>query len=329
MPKYDIEKIRNKLRDKQGGKFKDPNEFRPPQAKEGETIKYRFYILPPLAQGDKCADGVASKSMELFYLSNGAHWINNRSHACPRVHDEIECPVCQLGFDMMSETDDKRRRSEIAKQFLPRTQYAVNIYFPKDKINPADHGGRVMWMNISKQVFDKCEACLMTDDAGDPTDPQPFGVFFDESDAYLFQLEITKKNQWNDYSSSKFLANVGKRPLSQKPERIAEILSMRHDLFTKFQDRDVDGLAQLKKTLLSGSDDDDAGFDDDEVEAPKLKTEAKVEKATKVVKETLIDDSDEVEEEVASPRVAAPSVVAEDEDELQGLLEGLEADTDE
>jgi len=52
MSKYDVAKVRKKLQERQGSRFKDPNEFRPPPAKDGgETTKYRFYILPPLVKG--------------------------------------------------------------------------------------------------------------------------------------------------------------------------------------------------------------------------------------------------------------------------------------
>ena len=338
MSKYDVDKVRKKMHEKQGNRFKDPNEFRPPQAtSETEALKYRFFILPPLAKGDKCSDGAASQGMDLFYVQNGAHWINNRYHSCPRVHDEQECPLCQLGFDMMAETDDKARRSEIARQWLPRTQYAVNVYFPKDKVNPDEVAGRVMWMNLSKQVYDLLEACIMNDGPGDEQDPQAFGVFFDESAAYLFQLQIKKKNKWNDYSTSKFLAGMGKMPVGKTPERLEEILSLRHDLFTKFSARDADALASIRKQVESGEPEDkSSGFDEDETKPankPVAKSEAKPAKseaAAPAVEDTL----DEAEApKPASKPAAKPdpkptpkAEVADDvaSDELQGLLNELE-----
>jgi len=289
MSKHDLNKVRNKLKEKQGGKYKDPAEFRPPQVKDGETARYRFFILPPLEEGDTCVDGKASRSMELFFVQNGSHFLNNRMYQCPRVHDEEECPVCQLGFDLIGETQDKKRRSEIARQFLPRTQYAVNIYFPKDDVNPSDVAGKVLWLNASKQIYDKLEECIMREDAGDPADPQPYGIFYDEEAAYLFQLEVNKKGEWNNYSNSKFLTSVGKRPIAGKSdnpnkERIQQILDARHDLFTKFAPRDRDKLEELANDLRSHDphdDEDDAGFDEDEDDfapepaKPKAQSEAK------------------------------------------------------
>lgn len=352
--KYDLEKIRKKLQEKQGSKFKDPSEFKPPQVKsDTETLKYRFYVLPPLTEGEKCADGVASRTQEVFYVPNGAHWIHNRSHACPRVHDLEECPVCQIGFDLMSETDNKDRRREIAKQFLPRTQFAVNIYFPKDSVNPEELAGKVMWMNASKQIYDLFEACIMAPDEGDPNDPQAFGVFYDENAAYLFQLEIHKKNQWNDYGKSKFLASIGKRPVAIKDgqpnqARIQQILDQRHDLFTKFQDRDAEALKVLGRQMMSGDVvEEGAGFDEDETKGdtkpqaakpqaakpqaqaqskpqPQHKAESKAEPEAEVMDEGI--GQDEVETPAAkTPEAVAQAPTSDVEDaELQNLLEDIE-----
>jgi len=267
MGKYDVDQIRRKMKAKKGF-VRDPNEFRPPRAQDGQELKYRFFILPPLEEGDKCADGVASRSMEgLFYVENGSHWINNRPYPCPRIHDGEECPLCEFGFNLMSETSDRAKRSQIARAWLARAFYAVNIYFPPDEVNPEDVAGRVMWYNAPKQVFDIWEQCIYTDDPGDPHDPQPYGVFYDEENAYLFQLVVRKRGEWNDYMASKFLVSC-KRPIvtlsNGKPDRAAidKILASRFDLFTKFAPRDVDGLRKLCDQIVSGGD---SGFDEDDV----------------------------------------------------------------
>ena len=325
MSKYDVAAVRKRLQEKQGNRFKDANEFRPPKnPDDNKTVRIRFYVLPPLTAGDKCADGVASESMDMFYVQNGAHWINNRTHPCPRVHeDEEECPLCQLGFDLMGETDVKDERRAIAKQWLPRTQYAVNVYFPKDKVNPEELAGKVMWMNASKQVFDIWEACIMNDEEGDPADPQAYGVFYDENDSYCFQLEIGKNGDWNSYKTSKFLANVGKRPMARDkdnkalPKRIEAILSQRHDLFTKFGARDPEALAALAKQMLSGEPkkDDDAGFDSDDT-----KTEAAAEESV----EETVDVVDEVVEDSVDEAVEEEAVEEDSVDEAAGFGEDAE-----
>ena len=46
---YDVEAIRKRLKQSMGGKFNDPDQFRPDNAKSAtEPLKYRFFILPPL-----------------------------------------------------------------------------------------------------------------------------------------------------------------------------------------------------------------------------------------------------------------------------------------
>jgi hypothetical protein len=132
-----------------------------------------------------------------------------------------------------------------------------------------------MWFNAPKQVYDLFEACVMSDGSGDASDPQAYGVFYDENEAYLFQLSIKKKNDWNDYTSSKFLANLGKRPVAANKDgpfaaRIKQILDSRHDLFTKFQARDVVALENLLTKFKASDPSEEAGFDDEAKKTSKV-----------------------------------------------------------
>jgi hypothetical protein len=272
--KYDVASLRKTLKENKGS-ARDPAEFKPPQVKEGERKVYRFYVLPPVQQGEKVEGGVATKSMELYGVSNGSHWIHNRPHACPRVHDQEDCPMCAYGFERMSETQDKKQKSAIAKAYLPGPRLALNIYFPNDSNNPEELKDKNMWFNAPKQVTDLFEECVNRDDAGDIADPKAHGVFFDETAAYLFQLEITHKGGYNDYSSSKFLASVGPLPIAfsydaaknriPNQPAIDAILARRFDLFTKFDARDA---AKLQDLVLKISDTPPAttggGFSKDE-----------------------------------------------------------------
>jgi hypothetical protein len=270
MSKYDLEKIRKNMKDKAGSnRFKDEFEFKPANAKEGETIKYRFFILPPLKKGDKCTGGTASKDMELFFVQNGSHWFAKRPYPCPRVHDQDECPICQYGFDLMGDTKEKDKRSAIAKAYLPRALYAVNIYFTNSEANPEELRGRVMWWNPSKQIFDVLERCLYKEGSGDQEDPEAYGVFFDEESAYVFQLEATKNGEYNDYKTSKFLAK-SKMPIAATkvndkitpdPEGIKTILDMRHDLYTKFDPRDRAKLKEVAHKIIHGGEGNEAEED--------------------------------------------------------------------
>jgi hypothetical protein len=323
MSKYDIAAIRNKLKAKSGSKFKDPNEFRPTQPKDGETFKYRFFVLPPLQAGDTCVEGKASRDMDMFYVPNGSHWINNRPYPCPRVHDEETCPLCDLAFDLMNEVgDDKKKKSEIAKTYLPRGQHGMNIYFLNSEVNHEDLRGKVKWYNPSKQVYDIMEKCLYAEDQGDQVDPQAFGVFYDEEAAYVFQLECAKDAGYVSYKTSKFLAAAGKRPIAAKkvdgeivavPDKITELLDLRYDVYTKFETRNVADLDGVVNRILNKDDSNDAGFDVDEVE---------VVATSKPVSQDIAGEEPVTEdvEEVPSETKMAASDDDVTEDELEDLL---------
>lgn len=269
MSKYDIDKIRNKIR-KTVGKGRDPNEFRPPKVDDGKTIKYRFYILPPIEQGAKVHNGhVMTESMENFFVRTGAHYINNKYLGCPRVINDESCSLCQYAFDLMGETEDKDERSNIAKQLLPPTYFKVNIYFTNSNNNPEELRGVVKYYNAPKTVFDKWWECLLRDDdGGDADDPEPFGVFFDEMEAYQFQLEVEKHGQNNSYKSSKFLTSVGKRPIivdkEGKPikKKIDIVLAQRFNLFDSLPKIETDELERITAEL--SGEESGGGFDQDE-----------------------------------------------------------------
>ncbi len=290
----DVDAIRKKMADAKGGRMTDPNEFRPPQVKEGESFKFRFFILPPFEAGEKCADGEFTQTSELFYVQNGSHWINNKPYPCPRIHNDEECPMCSLGFELMGETQDKKMRSQIARQYLPQQKYAMNIYFPNDKANPEDLRGTVKWFNPGQSIYNKMEACIMNDDEGDPADPQAYGIFYDPYESYLFQLVVGFKGGYRNYDESKFLASVGKRPIAAKDKkplesRIDEILAQRHDLFTKFDEPDTDKLASLVKSMTNGDGDgDDDGFDDDD---------DSVDESVKADDDVVIEDEEDATED--------------------------------
>lgn len=359
MSKYDLVKMRQKLKEKSSGWSKDPNQFIPPAVKLGEKKTYRFFILPPLQANDKTADGKASRSMELYHVINGNHWINKRPYPCPRIHDEEQdgCDLCTLGFDLMREEDDKEARKSLAKTYMPQVRYGVNVYFPNIEANPEDVRGKIMWFNAPKQVIEICDECLNRDEAGDPDDPKAFGVFFDEENGYLFQLEISHQGGFNEYKSSKFLLAPngpnGRQPMARAkkgdqvvsdPKRIQEILNSRHDLYTKFEARDKDKIARAVMDLANrtsgNTDKDDAGFDEDEGKAKKAAANkpAASEKPTASDKKAVVEEVQynatagegtskvsKVAEPVAAATSAATSAVTED-NELDDLLKEIDAD---
>lgn len=292
-----LKRVRERMLKKKGGRRRDPTEWRAPNLAAGKELKLKGYVLPPLSKGDVCDGGTAENDMEgLFFVRVGDHWINKKPHPCPRVYDNEECEYCQLGFDLMQETDDKDAKREIAKQYLPTTKYAVNMYYPNVKTNPEELRGQTKWYAVPSTIFDKFDECINRDDAGDDKhDPQPFGLFYDEENAYAFQIHITKNGQYNDYKSSKFLVtSLG--PIADSAEEIEQILASRHDLPSKFPARTAENKATLQrlvKEILEDDGDDgdgDGGFDTDEQtqesappskeEKPKPKPAAKKEEKT-------------------------------------------------
>jgi hypothetical protein len=273
---YDVEAIRRKIKQAMSGKFSDPDEFRPEKAQPNQPpICYQFFILPPFGLGEQIKGGKAKQGMDQFYVTHGNHWFGDKPHACPRVWDDTECPICKFGFDLLkdekiSKDDQKRRR--VIETWMPNQCYMMNIFFPAVKKNPEDLHNRVMFYNAPKTILDICTATLMRDDAGDPESPEAFGVFFDENNAFLFELQVTKQGKNNSYKSSKFLATP--RPMirntdgSPNETAIAKLLESRHDLFAKIE---VPSMEKIKKVFQVMSNGDDShmdgksgGFDEDE-----------------------------------------------------------------
>jgi hypothetical protein len=254
----DIARIRKLMQDKKGGGQKDPNEFRFPKAKENETLTYYIKFLPPVpSMGD------------LWFYMNGSHFLDMKRLECPRIHEQgAECPLCQLGFQLMDGMD-KEQKSKIAKTYLARSYYGVNIYFPQSTNVQEDLRGKVFWANIPKTLYDKCEECILRDDGGSDDDPAPFGLFYSEKAGYVMKVVIKSKGGYNNYEESKFLVTT-KGPLSKDEAKIKEILAKRHDVPTKFAARDlaalqakVDNILKKSSTATAG---DDAGFHEDHTE---------------------------------------------------------------
>ena len=305
-----LKKLRERLVKKKGGFRRDPAEWRPPQVAMGEEFKVKAYILPPLEKGDKCASGTAEVGMDgLFFTQVGDHWVNKKKFPCPRVYDNDDCAYCQLGFDLLSETEQKSARSEISRAYLPRTQYVTNVYFPDVKTNPEELRGKVVFYAMPKTIFDKLEECIQLNNAGDdPDDPQPWGIFYETSDAYPLLIVINKKGDYNSYVDSKLLASArGKMASSQK--KIDEVLAQRHDIPTKYSERSVENRQALQgfvDALMNGASGggqkSGSGFDADETKSSKTEdakpdpaptTEGKIETASTPAAATAEVEDDE------------------------------------
>lgn len=325
--KYDIHKIRSQVK-KKVGKHSDPTEFRPPKAEDGKpAIKYRFYILPPYEEGAELANGPADQGMGEFFVRNGSHWIESKRLGCPRVINEGDCPICQHGFDLMSETDVREERRNIAQKLLPGTYYMVNLYFPPIKPNPEELQGQVRWYNCPKTVFDMWEDCLFRDDdGGDPQEPLPYGVFYDEEEAYLFQLDVVKHGQQNSYTASKFFVteSMQTRPLAGKSgepdlKKIGAILAKRHELHSKLPDVSMVDIERIASNLTGDGDGDGGGggFDTDETKQSSKQSSKQSKEETRKPKKGGIKPN-------VSESSVSKSKDEKPEDDLASELDGLD-----
>lgn len=276
---YDVEAIRKKIKQSMAGKFSDPDEFRPEKAKSAtEPVKYRFFVLPPLVEGDVLKSGKVARGMDSqFFVAHGNHWVNDKPYPCPRLAQTDRCPICDFGFDLLKDESVKNndaKRQAILKQWMPTQYFMMNIFFANFKENPEDLRSRVMFYNAPKTVIDVCTACLMRDDAGDPESPEAFGVFYDENAAFPFELQVLKQGRNNSYKTSKFLATprsiVRNNDGSMNPAGIAAALAARHNLHQKIEMPDMAKIQRVFEVMQNGDDsgfDGKAGFDADETTA--------------------------------------------------------------
>ncbi|MBD3407198.1 MAG: hypothetical protein GF411_13850 [Candidatus Lokiarchaeota archaeon] len=333
----ELARVRELMRKKKGG-GRDPNEWRPDKAEEGKTLRWKLFILPP------------TDSMNgLWFYRHGAHYIDNRMHQCPRLHDDIKCPLCDFGFDMMRETDDRDKRREIRRALLSSARYAVNIYFPAYESTPMELRGRVFWYSMPETLYNICEEVVFREGPGDdPDDPAPWGFFYEPNAAHPLILEAKKKGDYNSYESSRFGGQ--KVPISKKDGMIDKILDQRFDLPNKFDERDIDTLQaivdnlsgkttsrpviteQKTKTKTKQTTTKSTTQNDDKSEEePEVETETETEVETEVETDVQTTDNEvetepEVETETNENTEAEGVPETEDDAELQDLLAKLKSD---
>jgi hypothetical protein len=350
-----LAEVRKRMQERSGRKARDPNRFSPSKVDQGEELSIKLVVLPPLDVGEACADGENTTEMGGMYsYQSGTHWVNKKTYECPRLHDNDDCPMCQMGFDLLSETEDKEERKKIVKTFLASETHNVNVYFPPFKSTPAELRGKVMWWPIwQRGIFQKFNECLNTNEdeaQGDTPDEQkPWGFFYEVDEAYVFLLKIVEKGGWNNYDQSKFLPTTrGKlADLLPKGTTVDDILAQRHDLGSKYEARDPAKLENIVKMLTEPEADSDDGFDEDELIDDTI-TETS---STSTDDDELIDDTatstddglvDEPEEPKAEePKAEEPKAeekaeskkkekveesTGDDEEEVDALLAELQGD---
>jgi len=346
MSKYDTAAMRERLK-KQMNRSADPNEFRAPKVIGDKKATFRFFVLPPLTEGDPCAGGTASRTMDQCWIPFAQHWVH-KPYSCPRVASEGElgCPMCTKGFALIKEAKDhgatKDQISALAKAWLPTNANTVNIYFPVSPANPEEYHGRVMYYRCQKAVYDLFKECLNREDHVDDEAPKAFGAFFDEEAAFLFDLTVKCKDGYNNYAASSFLPAC--RPIAARkdgsPDRkaIDTIMAARHDLYTKGDTPSVKAMSDLVTKLWDGDDAADEGSggftqEEEEVESrtvrrPTSPAARPVAKAAPVQEEEVEEaEVEEAEVEVEAPFEPAPqprptraplkAKAASDEEELK------------
>lgn len=280
---YDLAAFKKRLQNELGGKKADPDEFKPPK-NITDTIKYRFYILPPYVAGDTVISNgseiKASADMPNFYMTHSQHWFQDKPYSCPRMQNNEECPACTQGFELFKTTpktqENAELRKNITKTWMPSTYYIVNILFANSTTNPEELRGKVKYYKAPKSLFDAWVKCIMNEQDNEE-DEEPSGIFFDENDALLFQLEINKQGTMNDYKRSKFVSSK-KTAIAADKKAIKEILNKRIFLHDKIEPADIQKLKAITATLLNGDDGDDGGdgFTHEEVKTkPTTKTSSK------------------------------------------------------
>lgn len=251
-----LARVRQKRQERERNK-RDADEWRCPKADKEQKFEFYFIILPDLASGEKCRsiEATAPSDSGMWYHENGGHFYENKRYECPRIHDQGECEMCTLGFDLMRESEDKEYRSKIAFKYLAKSYFAVNIYFPNISKNPENLRGKVFWYNMPNSVWSKFDSCINSDDQGDTDDPKASGIFYHPTEGcYQFKLVAYKKGEYNTYEESCFLPRTF-GPLARNADgtpneaRIQEILDQRLWLPGKFEARDNEKIKEIVAKL--------------------------------------------------------------------------------
>jgi len=321
-----------KNQNKSGGSKRDPTEWRP-KYKEGETQKFKVYILPPLMEDDICLgkDGSpikAESDWDVWFVNHGHHFINKRRHQCPRIHGTGDCPMCDAGFELMRDVDDKDARRAIAREWLSQESRGVNIYFLDSKENPDDLRGKVLWWNMPNVLFEQCVACIERDNPGDDEDdPQPFGLFFMPDEAFPVSIQLQEKGGYNNYDGSKILAKS--RSITDDEDELDSILNRRTDIRLKFDDPDPKKLSEIVDDKLASTA-GGGGFDDDDAvsESKSSKSKAKDEEEEEKPKAKAKDEEEE-EEEKPKAKAKAKAKAKDEEEEEEEKHKAKESDDEE
>jgi hypothetical protein len=105
---------------------------------------------------------------------------------------------------------------------------------------------------MSQSVFNICEEVINTPAPEEGAEPQAHGLFFDPNNAYALTLTARHKNGFNNYDATLF--DDTPAPITSKgDDQILKILEMRHDIPTKFPDRNIETLQSIVDKLSQKS----------------------------------------------------------------------------
>jgi len=220
------------------GRQLDPTEFKPANVASGEEVNYYMAILPFDDEDD------------VPIYRNGQHWINRKSYECPRIHNDIDCPLCTKAFDTMKQYKEKEKRSNIAKTLLSKEMWAINVYMLDSKSNPENVRGKVMWWNSKYSVQQIFQACVESNPATEDGafEPVAGGAFWDYKSGYIFNLKVKSKNGYNNYEASKFVATKHICDVVKK-EDWDKAMESKINLSEKFEDENIDFLIDFSRSV--------------------------------------------------------------------------------
>jgi len=228
----------------------------------------------------------------------------------------------------MSETDIKEEKSKIAKLWLPRTYYAMNVWFPPYKSNPEELRNKVMWYSAPKTVYDIMENCIYRDDAGDKDDPQAYGLFFDPEKCFVFKLDIYKKGEFNSYEKSKFLpAEKTLLELAKSEDKVKELLEARLDISSKFDERDGSAIKLAVTAMIEGGDPEPEAKPKPKAKPKESEDDELLDEDATASEDVKVSSGDELLDD--TPAASSGSEEADDDEdieadpELAGLLSDL------
>jgi len=325
-----LEDARKKMNEKKSGR-RDAFEYRFPKADKDKTYQLRLRVLPELTAGEPCEGGVAKEGMDNWYYQHGYHWVEGLGKVeCPRIHDNEQCEICQIGFDLLNETDDEEHKKTIKRKYLATQFGAVNAYFLDTDKNPEEVRGKTLWISFGKTIMDKLHECLSRDDAGDKDDPHAFGLFFDVTQGHTLLVEVKKKGEYNNYDQSKLLQKGS--PLAKDKdgeadwEKIKEILDHRHDIPAKFAKRSKERVKEAIKRLTKGSSKKSSDSEWEEDETKPDKDEESKEERPETTKPAKPAKEEKEKPEPEAEAEAEPEADDDNDEELQALLADMEGD---